>query len=51
MTDEVSIRRKDLLAFRKECGARAQAGFLLHTGDTTEWLAPGILAAPWWKVL
>jgi hypothetical protein len=26
-------------------------GLLLHTGSETEWLAPGILAAPWWRVL
>jgi hypothetical protein len=24
---------------------------LLHAGDRLEWLAPGILAAPWWRVL
>lgn len=26
-------------------------GLLLHTGRTLDWLAPGILAAPWWQVL
>jgi hypothetical protein len=24
---------------------------VLHTGDAIEWLAPGLLAAPWWRVL
>jgi hypothetical protein len=24
---------------------------MLHTGTRVEWLAPGILATPWWKVL
>ena len=30
---------------------RARAALLLHTGSTLEWLAPDVLAAPWWKVL
>ena len=41
----------NLIAFRKEYGEKSRAGLLLHTGSTTEWLAPGILAVPWWKVL
>jgi hypothetical protein len=24
---------------------------VLHTGDAIEWLAPRVLAAPWWRVL
>jgi hypothetical protein len=28
-----------------------RVGLLLHTGFQVEWLAPGILAAPWWRVL
>jgi hypothetical protein len=32
-------------------GKKARAGLLLHTGSTLEWLAPDVLAAPWWKVL
>ncbi len=28
----------------------ARAGLLLHTGNTIEWLAPDVLAVPWWKV-
>ena len=40
-----------LRTFRTEYGKKARAGLLLHTGDTLEWLAPDVLAAPWWKVL
>lgn len=40
-----------LRSFRQEYGRRARAGLLLHTGPTTEWLAPDVLAVPWWRVL
>ncbi len=40
-----------LRSFRREYGKRARAGLLLHTGSTVEWLAPDVLAAPWWRVL
>jgi uncharacterized protein len=40
----------NLRAFRAEYGKTARAGLLLHTGATTEWLAPDVLAVPWWKV-
>jgi uncharacterized protein len=40
-----------LRAFRAEYGRRARAGLLLHTGHTVEWLAPDVLAAPWWRVV
>ena len=40
-----------LRTFRTEYGAKARAGLLLHTGSTLEWLAPDVLAAPWWRVL
>jgi hypothetical protein len=46
LADAVHLR-----AFRSEYGKDARAGLLLHTGDTSEWLAAGILAVPWWKVL
>jgi hypothetical protein len=26
-------------------------GLLLNTGTVLEWLAPGVLAAPWWRVV
>ncbi|MEP7000060.1 MAG: ATP-binding protein [bacterium] len=42
---------KHLRSFRAEYGARAHAGLLLHAGSTIEWLAPDVLAVPWWRVL
>ena len=42
---------RHLQAFRAEYGRQCRAGLLLHTGDTVQWLAPGILSAPWWRVL
>jgi hypothetical protein len=39
-----------LRTFRTEYGRKARAGLLLHTGNTLEWLAPDVLAAPWWRV-
>jgi predicted AAA+ superfamily ATPase len=42
---------RHLQSFRAEYGKRSRAALLLHTGDTTEWLAPGVLAAPWWRVV
>jgi uncharacterized protein len=40
-----------LRTFRREYGKKARPGLLLHTGSALEWLAPDVLAAPWWKVL
>ena len=40
-----------LRSFRKEYGRKARAGLLLHTGSRLEWLAPDVLAAPWWRVI
>jgi predicted AAA+ superfamily ATPase len=42
---------KHIRLFREEYGRRCRAGLVLHAGDAVEWLVPGILAAPWWKVL
>lgn len=42
---------KHLLSFRAEYGKKSRAGLLLHTGSQIEWLAPGVLVAPWWRVL
>jgi predicted AAA+ superfamily ATPase len=42
---------RHLRTFRAEYGAAARAGLLLHTGTTLEWLAPDVLAAPWWRVV
>lgn len=45
--DDVSA----LLTFRTEYGKCARSGLLLHDGDETTWLADGVLAAPWWRIL
>ena len=42
---------KHLRSFRTEYGRHARAGLLLHCGEKTEWLAPGILSTPWWRVV
>jgi len=41
---------RHLQSFRAEVGRQARPGLLLHTGDAIEWMAPGILAVPWWRV-
>ena len=40
-----------LRSFRKEYEGQARAGLLLHAGAAVEWLAPDVLAAPWWRVI
>lgn len=42
---------RHLRTFRDEYGRSSRSGLLLHTGDRTEWLAPGILATPWWRAM
>jgi hypothetical protein len=42
---------RHLRTFRDEYGRLSRNGLLLHTGTRVEWLAPGILATPWWKLL
>ena len=42
---------KQLRSFRTEYGKKARAGLLLHTGSTLDWLAPDVLAVPWWRVV
>lgn len=42
---------RGLIAFREEYPDLTRAGLLLHTGHATEWIAEGVLAAPWWRVL
>jgi len=39
---------RHLLAFQGEYGEAARPGLLLHAGRRVEWVAPGVLAAPWW---
>ena len=40
-----------LRTFRKEYPDKARAGLLLHNGEIVEWLAPDVLATPWWRVI
>lgn len=40
-----------LRLFRDEYGERCAGGLLLHAGTETQWMADGILAAPWWRVV
>lgn len=40
-----------LRAFRTEYGPQSRAALLLHGGSMLAWIAPGVLAAPWWKVI
>ncbi len=42
---------RHLRSFRQEYGEQARGGLLLHTGSAIEWLAPDVLAVPWWRVL
>ncbi|HEX7048910.1 MAG TPA: hypothetical protein VF188_01760 [Longimicrobiales bacterium] len=42
---------RHLLTFREEYGARVVGALLLHAGTETFWLAEGVLAAPWWRVV
>jgi len=40
-----------LCTFREEYGAKSRAGLLLHTGSMLDWMAPDVLAVPWWRVV
>ena len=40
-----------LRLFREEYRDRFAGGLLLHGGRDTQWMADGVLAAPWWRVL
>jgi uncharacterized protein len=40
-----------LRSFQKEHGTQSRAGLLIHTGDRLEWMAHGVLAVPWMRVL
>lgn len=55
---EVKATRRPTLAdtrtlrvFRKEYGRKALPALLIHAGETLEWLAPDVLATPWWRVI
>lgn len=42
---------KSIAIFRQEYGMQALPGLILHDGSDTTWLADGILATPWWRVI
>ena len=42
---------RSLLAFRREYPDLSRPALLLHTGTETGWIADGVLAAPWWRVI
>lgn len=47
-------RRRDsatLRTFRAEYGEQSRPGLLLHAGELVDWIAPDVLAAPWWRVI
>ncbi len=46
LSDTSSLR-----SFRAEYGKKARSGLLVHSGASVEWLAPDVLAVPWWKLL
>jgi uncharacterized protein len=41
----------NLRVFLSEYADRSRAAVLLHAGEHIEWLAPDVLAVPWWRVL
>ena len=42
---------RGLRVFRQEYPDLTRSGQPLHGGDDLTWLADGILAAPWWRVI
>jgi hypothetical protein len=42
---------RHLITFRAEYPDLSRAGLLLHTGAETGWIAEGVMAAPWWRVI
>lgn len=42
---------RHLLTFRREYGESVVGALLLHAGDEVFWLAEGVLATPWWRVI
>lgn len=41
----------NLRLFRAQYPENCIAGLVLHAGDELNWIAPNILAAPWWSVM
>ena len=42
---------RGLRLFRQEYPERFAGGLLLHGGHETQWMAEGVLAVPWWRVV
>ena len=42
---------KNLRSFLDQYEDVTRSGLLLHGGDSLEWIAPNVLAAPWWMVV
>lgn len=42
---------KNIISFQREYKDRTRQGLLLYNGDETFEVAPGVIAAPWWKVI
>ena len=42
---------RHLTIFRNEYGKSSLPALLLHSGNDTYWIADGVLAVPWWKVI
>ena len=42
---------KHLRTFLDQYEDVSRSGLLLHGGDSLEWIAPNVLAAPWWMVI
>ena len=42
---------RNLKTFQDEYGDRVVGCLILHDGEEVEWIAPGILAAPWWRMI
>ena len=38
-------------SFQREYSDVSRAGIVVHEGNLIEWLAPGVLALPWWRVI
>ena len=41
---------RHLRSFAAMYGSRVLGALVLHTGRDVEWMAPGIMAAPWWAI-
>ena len=49
-----TVNTKDVAAvslFLQEYGAQVPGALLLYGGARTFWVAPRVLATPWWKVI